>query len=349
MSGGQPNIVVRITSNVREFLTGTEQVERAFTDLSRESDDLSRDVERDTERMERAFRDAGRDIEQSTKRSGKKAADNLGDGAAAGAKDAGKETAAEFASNLGESLASGDIKSIGADTAGGLISGFLSVGGPLGWAAAAIAVPATIAFAKVKAEAEKFREQTQAVFDTLATSLGEMDDAFLAARFESVFREDVEKWSDIGRKLTEAGLSAGTVRDAIVGTKGASEDVRDLYEQQLAIADRLRVEANTLTGAEGERARAALDLAEARADAAAEVLKQNGYLEQGVTVYETYNTLAARGVEGEKERTRQLQQQLATLKLLNAEATKGSPAQARTRAEAESTREELTGYGRRTP
>jgi len=164
---GNPTIVVRIASNVREFLKGTDQVERALDDLGDESGDLSREVERDTRRMEDAFRDAARSIDKSSKKAERSVREGFADPAVESGKEAGTEVGSEFASNLGESLASGDLTGLGRDTAAGLVSGFAGIGGTVGIGLAAVAASAAGLFAGITAKAEESKERVEGLFQSL--------------------------------------------------------------------------------------------------------------------------------------------------------------------------------------
>jgi hypothetical protein len=164
---GNPTIVVRIASNVREFLKGTDQVERALDDLGDESGDLSLDVERDTRRMEDAFRDAAASIDKSSRKAERSVREGFADPAVESGKEAGSEVGAEFASNLGESLASSDLSGLGRDTAAGLVSGFASIGGPIGLVLAGVAATAAGVFAGITSAAEASKERIDELYQSL--------------------------------------------------------------------------------------------------------------------------------------------------------------------------------------
>jgi hypothetical protein len=242
VSGSGPSIVVRFATNVREFLAGTGQVEAALEDLSDESRDLALDTERDTERMERAFREAGRSIEASADRTGRNASRDFRKATADGGREAGKETAAEFSQNLGESLASGDIQSIGADTAGGLISGFASMGGPIGAALAAAAIPITIWFAKRREDAERTAAVFQSLFDVI-TSGAENVAAALAESNARKFFETLGVDADrVINRLGFYGVSDKTLAKAFAGDAAALRKVEEGLDRIKADADETNVE-----------------------------------------------------------------------------------------------------------
>jgi hypothetical protein len=213
MAAGNPSIVVRFAANVRDFLAGTDQVERALTDLESESGDLARSTEQDTDRMERAFRDAGRKIEATADRTGREAGQGFRRSTADAGREAGRETANEFAQNLGESLASGNIEDIGADTAGGLISGFASMGGVWGGVLAGLAIPVTAVFAKIRADAEKTRERVSTIADALRDVSAESERQ-LAEMNARTFTEDngVEAAERLAAAFEAAGVTAEEAR-----------------------------------------------------------------------------------------------------------------------------------------
>lgn len=234
---GNPSIVVRFATNVREFLTGTDQVERALDDLGDETTDLARGVERDTERMERAFREAGRDIERTADRTGREASRDLRKVTREGGAEAGRETGAEFAQNLGESLSSGDITSIGADTAGGLISGFTSMGGPIGYALAGAAVPITAWFADRRAEAEAFRETVRTLFDIYRSESDTIAADLREAKLDQLFADLGDDAAAVFDSLRAYGVSDQTLADALSGDADALADIETAADRARDAAD----------------------------------------------------------------------------------------------------------------
>jgi hypothetical protein len=340
---GNPSITVRIAANVREFLKGTDQVEDALEDLAVESGDTARDVESDTERIERAFRDAARSVKVSSEKAGRDVREGFGDSAVDSARDAGRETGSEFAANLSESLASGDLSAIGKDTAAGLVAGFAGMGGLIGVALAGAAIPIAAFFGRVQKQAEDAKANIDAIFTALKESGGALTEAFRAQEFDRIWNADPSKWQSVSNAMQDAGISAGTIRDAVVGSAPAVEKVARLQEGLRAKIDAQRVLLNTTTGQENARAARALDTYEAQSKAAQAILDQSGYLKTGKTLYEDYAEIAVRGADAERERAKQLRDQLETLKALNREATKGSAASARILEESDKAARELRG------
>jgi hypothetical protein len=225
MMAGQPSITVRIASNVRDFIKGTDQVETALEDLAKDSGDLTRDVETDTERMARAYRDAARDVDKASDKAARSVKQGFADPARESGAEAGREVGAEFASNLGESLASSDLSGLGRDTAAGLVSGFAGIGGPIGAALAGVAAIAAGVFAGITASAEGSKER----IDTLYQSIIGGEAAASEALKESQAREFLTKLGDSADQVLAAyeaiGVSLPDVAAALAGDADARERI----------------------------------------------------------------------------------------------------------------------------
>ena len=155
-------IVIEFAANVRDFLRGSKDVERATEDIA----DELKDAGRDAERFEREFRESMRDAEKAadkTARNAERDFDRMGDEMG----EVGSEAGDEFKQNLSESLSSGDVDSLVQDTLGGVISGlsgFAAVG------ATAVAGVAALVFNEMQEQAEKaaaLAESTVASIDGL--------------------------------------------------------------------------------------------------------------------------------------------------------------------------------------
>lgn len=145
------DVVVRFLADARGFLTGTDDIERAYEDMARDADTAADAGEDSARRLARAYDRAGQEIRRDTDATGRDIKQDLG--------DTGKEAGQEFATNLGSSLASGDSSRIVQDSAGGLI-GSLALAGPVG---IAVAAGASIALSMWNAFEEKTRKRAEAV------------------------------------------------------------------------------------------------------------------------------------------------------------------------------------------
>lgn len=143
-------IVIEFAANVRDFLRGTRDVERATEDIA----DELQSATKASDRFEREFEQSMRDAERAagrTSRGVEKDFDRMGDEMG----EVGDEAGQEFKQNLSESLSSGDIDSLVQDTLGGVISG---LSGAAAGAAAAVAGVAALVFNEMQEQAEKAAE-----------------------------------------------------------------------------------------------------------------------------------------------------------------------------------------------
>lgn len=146
-------ISIPILSNVRDFLSGTKQVEGALDDVADSLDDVARDAARGTDRISDSLSDTGRDVDRlerkfrdlatGTRDSSRKAGDSVrtikDDIDTVG--DASREVGDELRQNLGETFSSfrgdlEDLPQIAQDTLGGL-AGSGALGGIPGLAVTA--------------------------------------------------------------------------------------------------------------------------------------------------------------------------------------------------------------------
>jgi hypothetical protein len=198
---GRP-IVIEWAAQVREWLRGTDQVERSVDDIAKGLKDASDDAER----FEGDFQNAMRDSERAASR----AADKIGDDFGKVKKDLGDigdEAGSEFKQNLGESLASGDLEDLLTDTLGGMVSGLK---GPLGLAAAGLAGIAALAFGEMKKQAE---EAAAFVASTLDAINSMFEAGFLAAdqqrqleAFTQWAEENADKFKEWEAPLASVGI-----------------------------------------------------------------------------------------------------------------------------------------------
>ncbi|MFT4296530.1 MAG: hypothetical protein QM582_14070 [Micropruina sp.] len=157
-------------SDVRQFLKGTADVEKALDDVAGSLDDLARETAKDADKagdaIERSFSDALKEVRQETK----KTARDMGDDLKRGTKDAGegfddlKDEAKDSAKEAAASF-SGEFEDV-ADYVQEVLAQALQGFGPIG-AAAGIAAAAGIGIlvANLQDSAEKAKEAQEAVAD----------------------------------------------------------------------------------------------------------------------------------------------------------------------------------------
>lgn len=277
--------LVEIGADTADFVRGTQQAETALDDLATDSasgfDKMARNAKDAADDIERAFESAARDAKGSFR--------DVGTGADFGSTketfgEAGKEVGAEFASNLGESLASNDVASIAKDTAGGLVSAFAGIAGPIGIGLAGAATVATTIFAKIQAEAEaraaRIAAITGTIFDELSNSMtGALQEMTRGEAYQE-FVKGFSKNGDLAGGLKEmqglakrAGVSVGEISAAFINGGPAAETLRkklvtiksegttisaNAKGQQTAMSESAKA-ANRLAGYMGEADKATRD------------------------------------------------------------------------------------------
>lgn len=228
---GQPSIVVRIASNVRDFVKGTDQVERALTDLADESGDLTREVESDTERMSRAYREAARDVDKAARKAERSVKEGFADPARESGAEAGREVGAEFASNLGESLAQGDISGLGRDTAAGLVSGFAGIGGPIGAALAGVAAVAAGVFAGITQKAELSKERIDGLYESLISGEAAASEALKDSQARAFLDQLGDSADQVLAAYEAIGVSLPDVAAALAGDEAARNRIAEATDR----------------------------------------------------------------------------------------------------------------------
>lgn len=243
-------IVIAFAANVRDWLRGTNDVERSLEEIS---DDLKAAGD-DADKFERDFTDAMRDAERAADKAGDNISRDFQTKTAGGFGDAGKEASQEFKQNLGESLASGDIDSIVQDTLGGLVSG---LSGPLAAGAAALAALATLAFASVRKEAEELKEFTEALAGSLrglyeqgimnATALDRLN------AFNAFLEDQAEQIDNLGPRFAAAKVESDAYLTSIFQGGPALEAQRAELERIMEESNTLYVTSRGIQGVQSEQ------------------------------------------------------------------------------------------------
>lgn len=257
MPGSARALVIDLVADVKDFVKGTQEADKALSDFVSDSEGELRKLENvsdgvDFDRIGREAKDAAGDAETAFDNLQREAKKSFGK-IEASAKDvdidfdvdstkqtfgeAGTEVGAEFASNLGESLASGDLSGVARDTAGGLVSAFAGIAGPIGIGLAGVAATATTIFGRIAAEAaasaERVKTVTASIFDELSSSmtdaLGEITRGQAYQDFVSGFSKD----GDLADGLRQmqalaktAGVNVGDIADAFINGGPAAEAMR---------------------------------------------------------------------------------------------------------------------------
>lgn len=252
-------LVVELVADVGDFVKGTQKADDALQDFVSDTETGVRDINtaaaklgdniRDPfEKVGTSAKDAADDAERhfdnlarEAKTSFKKvetAADDAADGVGKESfGEAGKEAGAEFASNLGESLASGDISGVLRDTAGGLVSAFAGLAGPVGIGLAAAAATATVIFGKIQAEAERraarIASVTGAIFDQMSADMQSAIGEFIRGQAYQTFVEGFSKDGDLnegfremGKLAKAAGVNVGDIANAFIQGGPAADAMR---------------------------------------------------------------------------------------------------------------------------
>lgn len=216
------DVVVRFLADTRDFLRGTDNVEKSFRDLARDAAHVADEGEDSARRLARAYDRAGDQIRQDARRTNAATTDAYAEG--------GREAGAEFAQNIGESISSGDLSGTLSGTIGGLVGTF-GQNGPLGLALAGLGALGVGIFTSMSAAATKATEAAQAAFDQLhdQTSKEATLNAILTDRFGST----LEGWEQIARLSQASGVSTEAIAEALV--KGGTEATQ-IADRQEAIA-----------------------------------------------------------------------------------------------------------------
>jgi hypothetical protein len=290
--------VAQYLRDTKKLEVSTEDIADALNATTKNADDLERKLgkamkgaEKDAESLKRVLDD----LPESTGKAAKAADDDfrkIGDDA----KEAGREAGDEFKQNLGESLASGDLGDVFADTIGGLIS---SLKGPLGVAAAAVGGTALIVFNKVKADWDALVGTLEASAQSVLDKQLELGKQYLSQQerlqiIADLVKEQPDVWRDIEKQAKLVGVSMEDVGLAVTGSK--LEQAELTAELQKTVAEGIKL-VNTGRGYYTE-----LTPAAEAAKRLMELLAQAGKTaEDDLWVYRTVNELLGAGA-GEAER-----------------------------------------------
>lgn len=225
MAGKPRDLVVRFVSDVRGFLRGTDQVERALSDQVRDLDKVGDKGDQTARRLARAYDRAGDDIRRRNQKTARETQQLLG--------DAGKDAGDEFAQNLGESISSGDVGGLISGTIGGLVGTF-GKGGPLALALGALGAVGVGVFQQMQKGAEQAAAAAQTAFDQLheATTREARLNAILTDRFGGT----LQGWEAIQRYSEASGVSAEAIADALVTGGAPARQLADQFDRLLKAA-----------------------------------------------------------------------------------------------------------------
>lgn len=209
------DLVVRFASDVRDFLRGTDQVERALSDTERDLKATTTVGEREAADLARAYKRAGDKMGQDAHRT------HLGTKQEFA--EAGSEAGAEFAQNIGEAISSGDLSGVLSGSLGGLVGTF-GAGGPIGLAIAGLGAAAVGVFGSIQASAQQTAQRVSDLFDAI------IDDADTQAQWDSFltdkFGSRVEGIKTLASEARKAGVPLEDFRKALLGDADANDRVR---------------------------------------------------------------------------------------------------------------------------
>jgi hypothetical protein len=269
MARGRP-VVIEFAANVRDYLRGTKDVERATEDIA----DELKEASRDSDKFERDFTSAMRDAEkQAARTSDRVETDFRGMSSEMG--DIGQDAGDELISNLGETVSSGDIGGLIEGTLGGIVGGLK---GPLGLAAAGLAGVAVVAFQKLQEEAEKTAQLVDSRVELMRERLGmvqaDIDATFKREQKASWIEENLDYLQEMRPLLETAGIDAGEYADAMFEGGDAAQamldrirGIRDTDKERITQGDRTRI----IYGEQGQAANDVLTASQALVNSQKEV------------------------------------------------------------------------------
>lgn len=202
--------------------------------LERESESLARTTGTTSDKVGASWRDMARDVDTAGDRIGR-TTDEIDRDTRGKLGDTGREAGSEFVANLGESISSGDLSSIGTDTAGGLAATF-GMAGPVGAAFAGLATGASLVFAGIQQRAQRLSDATKAAFE----------DVISAADKESRFRNqvtglfgDMQTGIDTLSGLAEkTGVPMRDIADALTGGARSAQRLGEEIRAQIPFTDK---------------------------------------------------------------------------------------------------------------
>lgn len=225
MAGKPRDLVVRFVSDVRGFLRGTDQIDRALTDQIRDLDRVADKGDDTARKLARSYDRAGQQIKRRNEKTARETQQLLG--------DAGSEAGDEFAQNLGESISSGDVSGLISGTIGGLVGTF-GKGGPLALALGGLGAVGVGVFQTMQQGAEKAAAAAQTAFDQLHEATTR--EARLNAILEDRFGGTLQGWEAIQRYADASGVSAEAIADALVNGGVQARQLADQFDRQLQAA-----------------------------------------------------------------------------------------------------------------
>lgn len=239
-------ISINFLANVRDFLRGTDDVEKAFDGVSGSLDEVARDGDRSTEKLERSFKDLTRTVDRETNTAQRSMGRNFEKGTRT-AKGELDELGREARQNAAETFSSfdGSVDSF-ADgiqgTLGGIVSSLGAVGAVAG---AAGAIGIGLVTAELVKQQEKAEEVKAALTDAYRSAAEEgrdyLDEAQIIARAnEIIFDPDRYKKSQEDAKAL--GVDVTTAIRAQAGDLAALDTISRIATQ--AEEERLRVMAS---------------------------------------------------------------------------------------------------------
>lgn len=206
MANRARDFVAKFFTDTSRFVT--DKVEQGLDDVGHAATNAAKETEHAFDRIKRKVSDTGHETSVVGK-------ETFG--------EAGKEVGAEFAQNVGQGLASGNIGTLAQDSAGGLVSAFANLGGPVGLALAPIAAVAAGVFASITASAAKMRADVQEQFDQLLS--GADRQARIGTTLEQVFGGGslAENLRLAGEEAQRAGVPVKDLVDALVNPKDSGK------------------------------------------------------------------------------------------------------------------------------
>lgn len=216
-------IVIEFAANVRDFLRGSRDVERATEDIADELQAATKDADR----FEREFQESMRDAERAAGKTSRSVEDDFR-GMSGEMGDIGQDAGDELVSNLGEAVSSGDIGGLIEGTLGGIVGGLK---GPMGIAAAGLAGVAVVAFQQVREEAERMAAWSESwadgFRDQVAQARDELKQEDIQAGFEQWLADNEESFLNIAADLEQLGIDANEFATALYAGGEPAQQMMD--------------------------------------------------------------------------------------------------------------------------
>jgi len=248
-------INISFVSDVRSFIKGTDDIERAMDDVGDSLDDVSKDAKTAGDKIERSLSDAGKDAEQSSDKMEKsfrkdfdKVADHAKDagdkiersakGSMTKAGDASGDFKRETMANVSETASSFDGSMEGiSDMVQGTMGGLAELPG-VGLGIAGLAAAGGAVAAMWTKHTEAIKAQVEGMFEDMIES-GEdyLSQSYIQEQYWAIVQgsdDAILKQGELNKIVEMTGLTMGKVALAYAGDQDAIAHLQDVLNGKLA-------------------------------------------------------------------------------------------------------------------